>query len=124
MSFDLPLSMIVELTLAALLAATLICCASLDRRLKRLRNDQQSLNGTVDALNSAVINASASVAKLRAAAAEADKTLTVKVSSARALADELSLLTTACERIATRMENAGLVAPPPSARTDIRRALR
>jgi hypothetical protein len=124
MSFDLPLSMIVELTLAALLAATLICCASLDRRLKRLRNDQQSLNGTVHALNSAVINASASVAKLRAAAAEADKTLTVKVSSARALADELSLLTTACERIATRMENAGPVAPPPSARTDIRRALR
>jgi hypothetical protein len=122
MSFDLPISMIVELTLAALLAATLICCVSLDRRLKRLRNDQESLNGTVHALNAAVISAGASIAKLRSAAAEADKTLTGKVSSARALVDELSLLTTACERIATRMENAGTFAPP--ARTDIRRAVR
>ena len=106
MNFDLPISMIIEVTLAALLAATLICCFSLDRRLKRLRMDQESLNGTVHALNAAVISASASVAKLRAAAAEADKTLGGKVTSARALVDELQLLTAACERIATRMEGA------------------
>jgi Flp pilus assembly protein TadB len=106
MNFDLPLSMIVEVTLAVLLAATLICCFSLDRRLKRLRTDQESLNGTVHALNAAVINAGASVAKLRAATAEADKTLGGKVTSARALVDELSLLTAACERIATRLEGA------------------
>lgn len=105
MSFDLPLSMIIELTLAALLLATLICCFSLDRRIRRLRMDQQSLNGTVHALNAAVISASASVTKLRAVAAEADKTLGGKVSSARALVDELQLLTAACERIATRMES-------------------
>lgn len=106
MNFDLPLPMIVELTLAVLLAATLVCCFSLDRRLKRLRKDQESLNGTVHALNAAVIGASASIAKLRAAAEEANKTLGGKVSSARALVDELSLLTTACDRIATRMESA------------------
>ena len=106
MDFDLPLSTILELTLAVLLAATLICCFSLDRRLKRLRKDQESLNGTVHALNAAVISASASIAKLRAAAAEADKTLGGKVTSARALVDELQLLTAACERIATRMEGA------------------
>lgn len=106
MNFDLPIPMIVEMTLAVLLAATLICCFSLDRRLKRLRMDQESLNGTVHALNAAVISAGASVAKLRAATAEADKTLGGKVTSARALVDELSLLTAACERIATRMEGA------------------
>ena len=117
MSFDIPLSMIVELTLAVLLTATLICCFSLDRRLKRLRNDQESLNGTVHALNAAVIGASASVAKLRAAAAEADKTLGGKVSSARALVDELSLLTAACERIATRMEGAQKWNAPTRAET-------
>jgi hypothetical protein len=117
MSFDLPISMIVELTLAALLAATLICCVNLDRRLKRLRMDQESLNGTVHALNAAVISASASVSKLRAAAAEADKTLGGKVSSARALVDELSLLTAACERIATRMEGAQQWNTPPRAET-------
>lgn len=122
MSFDLPLPMIVELTLAALLAATLVCCFSLDRRLKRLRSDQASLNGTVHALNTAIISASASIVKLREAAAEADKSLGGKVSSARALVDELSLLTGACERIATRMENAqGWNAP---ARAEARRAVR
>jgi Flp pilus assembly protein TadB len=117
MNFDLPISMIVEVTLAVLLAATLVCCFSLDRRLKRLRMDQESLNGTVNALNAAVISASASIAKLRAAAAEADKTLGGKVSSARALVDELSLLTTACERIATRMEGAQKWNAPPRAET-------
>ena len=122
MSFDLPISMIVELTLVALLIATLICCFSLDRRLKRLRQDQESLNGTVQSLNAAVISASASIAKLRAAAAEADKTLGGKVSSARALVDELSLLTAACERIATRMEDAR--GWPSPARAETLRAVR
>ena len=117
MNFDLPISMIIEVTLAALLAATLICCFSLDRRLKRLRMDQESLNGTVHALNAAVISAGASVAKLRAATAEADKTLGGKVTSARALVDELSLLTAACERIATRMEGAQKWNAPTRAET-------
>jgi len=117
MNFDLPISMIIEVTLAVLLAATLVCCFSLDRRLKRLRMDQESLNGTVNALNAAVISAGASIAKLRAAAAEADKTLGGKVSSARALVDELSLLTAACERIATRMEGAQKWNAPPRGET-------
>lgn len=106
MIFDLPLSMIVELTLAVLLVPTLVCCFSVERRLKRLRQDQESLKGTVIALNTAIVSASTSIAKLREAAAEADKSLGGKVSSARALVDELSLLTAACERIATRMEGA------------------
>ena len=106
MSFDLPLSMILELTLAVLLVPTLICCFSVERRLKRLRQDQESLKGTVIALNTAIVSANAGVARLREAAADADKSLGGKVTSARALVDELSLLTAACERIATRMEGA------------------
>jgi hypothetical protein len=122
MNFDLPIPMIVEITLAVLLVATLICCFRLDRRLKRLRMDQESLNGTVHALNAAVIGASASIAKLRTAAAEADKSLGGKVSSARALVDELSLLTAACERIATRME--GAQTSHATARSEMLRAVR
>jgi len=106
MSFDLPLSMILELTLAVLLVPTLVCCFSVERRLKRLRQDQESLKGTVVALNTAIVSAGASVARLREAAAEADRSLGGKVTSAHALVDELSLLTAACERIATRMEGA------------------
>lgn len=122
MSFDLPLSMILELTLAALLVPTLICCFSVERRLKRLRQDQESLKGTVIALNTAIVSANAGVARLREAAAEADKSLGGKVTSARALVDELSLLTAACERIATRMEGAKTWNAPQ--RTESLRAVR
>jgi hypothetical protein len=106
MSFPLPVSMIVEMTFAILLLATLFCCFGLERRLKNLRKDQDSLNGTVRALGSAIVSAGASIAKLRAAAEDADKTLGGKLNSARALVDELTLLTSVCERIANRMEGA------------------
>ena len=102
----LPVSLIVEVTLAMLLCATLICCVRLDRRLRHLRNDQESLSATVRALNAAVSAAQASLAGLRAAAQDADESLGRKVSSARGLADELSVLTSAGERIAARIEGA------------------
>ena len=102
----LPVSLIVEVTLAVLLAATLLSCARLERRLRNLRNDQESLSGTVRALNGAIGAAQASLASLRAAAQSADETLGRKVSAARGLADELALLTSAGERIAGRMESA------------------
>jgi Flp pilus assembly protein TadB len=103
---SLPVSLIVEVMLATLLGATLVCCVRLDRRLRHLRNDQESLSGTVRALNAAVTAAQSSLSGLRAAAHDADETLGRKLSSARGLADELSLLTSAGERIATRIENA------------------
>ena len=102
----LPVSLIVEITLAVLLAATLYCCMRLENRLRNLRNDQESLSATVRALNGAITAAQSSLAGLRAAAHEADETLGRKVTSARGLADELSLLTSAGERIASRMETA------------------
>ena len=102
----LPVSLIVEITLAALLAATLFCCVRLERRLRNLRQDQDSLSSTLRALNGAISAAQNSLAGLRAAAHEADETLGRKVVSARGLADELSLLNSAGERIANRMETA------------------
>jgi len=102
----LPVSLIVEVTLAALLAPTLLSCVRLERRLRNLRKDQESLSGTVRALNGAVAAAHTSLAGLRAAAQNADETLGRKVSAARGLADELALLTSAGERIASRMESA------------------
>ncbi|HEY4265910.1 MAG TPA: DUF6468 domain-containing protein [Micropepsaceae bacterium] len=102
----LPVSLIVEITLGVLLAATLFCCMRLENRLRSLRGDQESLLTTVRALNGAISAAQGSLAGLRAAAHEADETLGRRVNSARGLADELSLLTSAGERIANRMETA------------------
>jgi hypothetical protein len=101
-----PVSLIVEVTLAGLLVATLICCLRLDRRLRLLRGDQENLSATVRALNAGVTAAQSSLAGLRAAAHDADESLGRRVSSARGLADELSLLTSAGERIAARIESA------------------
>jgi Flp pilus assembly protein TadB len=113
---SVPISLIVEITLALLLVATLTCCARLELRLKNLRKDQETLGNTVRALNGAISAAQASLAGLRAAAREADENLGRKVTTARGVADELSLLTSSGERIAARIENAhaGLpkTAPP------------
>jgi Flp pilus assembly protein TadB len=113
----LPVSLIVEVTLAGLLAATLYTCARLESRLRQLRKDQQGLSGTVRALNTAIGSAQSSLAALRAAAHEADETLGRKVTTARGLADELSLLTSAGDRIASRMESARATQPQSPART-------
>jgi len=90
----------------------LFCCFSLERRLKNLSRDQESLNSTVRVLNGAIIGAGASIAKLRTAAEEADRTLGTKVTSARALVEELSLLTSVCERLADRVEDTYVAAGP------------
>jgi Flp pilus assembly protein TadB len=108
---SISVSLIVEITLALLLVATLMCCARLELRLKNLRKDQETLAGTVRSLNGAISAAQASLAGLRAAAKEADENLGRRVTAARAVADELSLLTSSGERIAARIESAHAAAP-------------
>ena len=113
---SISISLIVEITLALLLVATLMCCARLELRLKNLRTDQEMLGNTVRALNGAITAAQTSLAGLRVAAREADENLGRKVTAARGVADELSLLASSGERIASRIEiaHAGLPksAPP------------
>src|SRR5262245_21154951 len=106
MSFALPLSTILECILAMLLVATLVYCARLERGLRQLREDQENLNATVRSLNAGIAAAQASLAGLKAAAKEAGEALGAKVPVARALADELSMLVTSADRIASRIEGA------------------
>jgi hypothetical protein len=111
MTTGLPVSLIVETTLLALLVATIFFCARLEKRIRTLRADQAGLGGTITALNSAIGAAQASLAGLRNAAKEADEKLARNVGQARALADELALLSSAGERIASRFEAARAVVP-------------
>jgi Flp pilus assembly protein TadB len=106
MGIALTLPTIIEFILAMLLAATLFYCAKLELSLRRLRNEQESLNAAVRALNGGIAAAQASLAGLKTAAKEAGETLGTKVTGARALADELSLLASSGERIASRIESA------------------
>ena len=102
MTFTITLA--VELALSALLVATLIYCALLERRLKAVRDGQVQMKSTIDALNASLATAGASLRALQAAAGTIGETLDRKLAIARSTIDELSLVTASGERIASRME--------------------
>ncbi len=99
----MDISIILESLLATLLGATLVYCVILERRLRTLRTDQNGLIAALSTLNRAIIGAEHSVAALKSAAAEATEELSTKLTPARALVDELSLLTASGERIADKI---------------------
>lgn len=99
-------AMALELTLTGLLAATLIYCIVLERRLASVRKGQDGLKKMIGELNGAIAGAGASLRALKMAAAEAAETLDDRLKRARALSDELSLLTSSGDRIAQRFDRA------------------
>ena len=117
----MPLTLIVELILTALLAATLFYCIVLERKLAALRSGQDGLKKTLASLNSAVAAAGTSMHALKSTASEITQTLDTRLTHARGLADELGVLCTSGERIAERFnrepaEQTMAKAPPlPSA---------
>lgn len=102
----MTIAMALELTLTVLLAATLAYCIVLERRLAAVRRGQDGLKTTIGELNGAIANAGASLRALKAAAGEAAETLDDRLRRARAVADELSVLSASGERIAQRFDRA------------------
>jgi phage shock protein A len=100
-------SLIIEIALTALLAATLVYCAILERRLSALRKNQDGFKETIGELNQAIAAAGASMRMLKAAATGAGEALDDRLTRARNLSDELALLTNSGERIAQRIERGG-----------------
>jgi ABC-type transporter Mla subunit MlaD len=102
----MTLAFALEMALTGLLAATLVYCIVLERRLAAVRKGQEGLRTMIGNLNAAIAGAGASLRALKAAASGAADTLDDRLKRARALADELSLLTTSGERIAERFDRA------------------
>ena len=102
----MTLSPILELALCFLLAATLIYCIVLERRLAAVRKGQEGLKTMIGELNAAIAGAGASLRALKSAASGAAETLAERLRRARLLADELGVLTASGERIAERFEGA------------------
>ncbi|HEX2592315.1 MAG TPA: DUF6468 domain-containing protein [Rhizomicrobium sp.] len=96
----------IELLLTGLLAATLVYCILLERRLAALRKGQDGLKETFANLNTAITAAAASMRHLKSAGAEAAEQLDDRLTKARAIADELALLVSSGDRIADRMDRA------------------
>jgi len=102
----MTIAMALELTLTVLLAATLVYCILLERRLAAVRKGQDGLKRMIGELNAAIAGAGASLRALKSAAAGAAETLDERLKRARAVADELSLLSSSGERIAQRFDRA------------------
>jgi ABC-type transporter Mla subunit MlaD len=99
-------AMALELILTVLLAATLAYCVVLERRLATVRQGQAGLQNMIRDLNGAIAGAGASLRALKSAAADAADTLDDRLKRARAIADELAVLSTSGERIAQRFDRA------------------
>ncbi len=101
---QMMLSMGLELLLSLLLALTLVYCIVLERRLASVRKGQDGLKKMIGELNGAIAGAGASLRALKSAAADAAETLDDRLKRARALSDELSLITNSGEHIARRFD--------------------
>jgi len=102
----MTIAIALELTLTVLLAATLVYCIVLERRLAAVRKGQEGLKTMIGKLDAAISGAGASLRALKSAAAQAAETLDDRLRRGRALADELSLMTSSGERIAERFDRA------------------
>lgn len=102
----ITLAQVLDLMLSLLLAATLIYCIVLERRLAAVRKGQDGLKVMIGELNAAIAGAGASLRALKAAAAGAAETLDERLKRARAVADELGVLSSSGERIAQRFDRA------------------
>lgn len=105
------ISLIVEVGLSVLLLATLIYSVLLERRLAALRSGQDGLKQTIALLNEAIVGAGSSMRALKSTAAGAAEALDDRMSRARSVADELSLLVASGDRIAERMDRSSSSRP-------------
>ena len=99
----MPFNVFLEIIVCVFLAATIAYCAMLDRRLRAMRSGQDGLRDLVGELNGATQRAVSAIEALRQASEATNEELGERVRSGRALADELSLMVEAGNRIAERL---------------------
>ena len=104
--------------LALLLIGAIVACWIVSRRLSIIREGQQELRQLVDDLNAAMVEARGGVTVMKNAAREAAEGLDVHLKRARALSDELALMTASANNLADRLEagvaGKGQALKPPS----------
>ncbi len=97
-------SLIVDIVLVLLLGAVLIACIKVNRGLSIIRNGQAELADLAGRLDRATAQARTAITELKGESAKAENGLRGEIRKARALADELILITEAGDNLATRLE--------------------
>lgn len=110
-------SLLIDVTVIALLGATIYFAFRLDRRLQSVRNVQNELAGVIRELNTAAARAEAGIQGLKMAAQSSGQELEQQIHSARIVGDELAILLKSSERVGRVAETVRpQPAPPPVAR--------
>lgn len=83
------LGLLIECLVAVLLITTIFYCVILNRRLTRLRSDEEALRGTIAELVTAVGMAERAIESLKVTTAEAEASLGSRLAEAETRAEEL-----------------------------------
>jgi len=97
-------SVLLDVLIAGLLAATIFYAVVLNRKLAELRNNKAEMEAMVNRLVQTTERAEHGLAELRAAAHDKGEELSQKVSDAKALSDDLGFLVDKGTSLADRME--------------------
>ena len=103
--------LLVSVILGVLLVAMIASAWRLSQRIDILRDANGEMKALIDGLNAATERAHAGISQLRAASQQIQENLGTETKKARALADELALITSAGDDLASRLE-ARLTAAP------------
>ncbi|MGS4885694.1 DUF6468 domain-containing protein [Roseibium sp. MB-4] len=87
---SLPIGLIIEALVAVLLVITIAYCWILNRRLQRLRADEQTLRATISELMTATEIAERAILGLKTTAAEADKSLGKRLKESETMSNALA----------------------------------
>lgn len=93
----------IESLVAVLLAATVVYCAVLDRRLRRLRTDEGTMRQTIGELVGATHAAERAIVALRATVANCEETLADRLARAQDLSRQMASQLGAGEEVVERI---------------------
>ena len=111
----MPYTLILDVFLVALLAATLVYIARLNRRLDAMRAGREEFEALVKRFTSATEQAQANVNAMKAAADDAGKGLQEEIDRARGLREDLAFLADRANGLADQLEAAISRARAPAA---------
>lgn len=119
---SLPLGMLIEALVAVLLLVTIGYCWILNRRLQRLRADEETLRATISELITATEIAERAILGLKATANDADKSLGTRLTQAEHLSKLLAGQLGEGEAVLTRISQIAEAARTAHTAEDARRA--
>src|SRR5438128_11650322 len=114
------LGIAIESLVAVLLMVTVGYCMLLNKRLKRLRADEQSLKATIAELITATEIAERAIGGLKVTVRECDQNLGGQLAMANEMSDRLKKQTLIGEEVLHRLSRIALAARPAAPAEDIR----